>query len=1000
VVCMSRLILAASLIEFAEPTLPDGIETTNRSIEINVSITEANINELKFSWNNFNHSFYDSSLVLMMNFNNVSALGENATRVVDVSKYSNNGIVFGGASWTPSGKYGGAYGVDGNGYIDAGKNASLNFTTNGFTISGWAYVKGEGNGAFPAFIEKSNGDFTGSPSNQIGFYLAIGYYSNPVRYIKFGVGNGSGDNHLVYSMSNSRLINKWVHVVAIADDQSLSNPQLKLYVDGILVANTSRTYTGSIDSNTNLNIGRWRANNRIFNGTIDEVRIWNRSLTSNEIEQEYYGNVYKYDTDKWTFHTNITLGISSNTYSANAIDSSETQNSTETRTATLLYKTTQYYDDRKAAVVWTGDDLGYTSANIQKFINASNYAKEKKVILSPGIITRAMNSTFWQALQAEIDEGFVSPVSHSASHIAPPYDNATSGTTTENEVCGSQRAIIGNLTFPWQNRYNGSQYMVAWVEPYGQSDSIIRGNLSACNYLSDRSVHIERSELTWADWNTSDELFNRDYATTQGESDSLDALNSVFTAAYSVGGIYHLYMHPATADHNWTVNEKIPQHLSYIGNRSDVWYVGYGDLYSYHYLEDRIKPETNITTRNNQIITARINTSDSERNKYGLSYPITYAFAIPAHWNNTFVFFKNTSEDVFEMMEEKTNDTWWNGIDAYRNDYSQHGVYVSKGFPEYSCEFYLKIVPILATNYDGSTTDFTAEDLSNITNLIIEKTAHGRINYSEAVDLSSGANLNSLVTISQNYISVDSENLPALNTSATLTLYNLDVTNPRIMKDGSVCPSDSCTIISYAGGNLTFTVTQFSSYYVEDTPTTSPPGSSGGGGIFPQTWTRTIGLSDEELRQGIAIDLKAKERVALNISGEVHYIGVKKLTKANATISISSAEIIHILKIGEEITSDVNSDGVYDVRVRLNSIADTKVNVTIQMVVAETSGVEVEDTFAKAERKISELYRWISAEKWSVYGIAVVVILLLILVIVLKRDHIKYFFYTRVYNNP
>ncbi len=47
------------------------------------------------------------------------------------------------------------------------------------------------------------------------------------------------------------------------------------------------------------------------------------------------------------------------------------------------------------------------------------------------------------------------------------------------------------------------------------------------------------------------------------------------------------------------------------------------------------------------------------------------------------------------------------------------------------------------------------------------------------------------------------------STSATITLYNITVQNPKIMKDGAECTQ--CTIQSYdrASGTLVFTVPGF-----------------------------------------------------------------------------------------------------------------------------------------------------------------------------------------------
>jgi hypothetical protein len=74
------------------PTPANGTTTQNTSIEINVSITnEPNLDEFKWNWNGTNYTLYNDSLVLMYNFDNVSALGENDSHVVDLSGYENNG---------------------------------------------------------------------------------------------------------------------------------------------------------------------------------------------------------------------------------------------------------------------------------------------------------------------------------------------------------------------------------------------------------------------------------------------------------------------------------------------------------------------------------------------------------------------------------------------------------------------------------------------------------------------------------------------------------------------------------------------------------------------------------------------------------------------------------------------------------------------------------------------------------------------------------------------
>ncbi|MFH1849767.1 MAG: hypothetical protein ABH879_06290, partial [archaeon] len=85
--------------------------------------------------------------------------------------------------------------------------------------------------------------------------------------------------------------------------------------------------------------------------------------------------------------------------------------------------------------------------------------------------------------------------------------------------------------------------------------------------------------------------------------------------------------------------------------------------------------------------------------------------------------------------------------------------------------YYVSVVRM--TEFTGATTDLSAlADIENITNFILS-TGSGMINYSEPINLSGGADIDTSVDISLNYISVDSENLNQLNRSAIVKLYNL-----------------------------------------------------------------------------------------------------------------------------------------------------------------------------------------------------------------------------------
>lgn len=111
------------------------------------------------------------------------------------------------------------------------------------------------------------------------------------------------------------------------------------------------------------------------------------------------------------------------------------------------------------------------------------------------------------------------------------------------------------------------------------------------------------------------------------------------------------------------------------------------------------------------------------------------------------------------------------------------------------------------------------------------------------------------VIIEQDKVEIKSSIIPELNKPATITLYNIDEKNPRILRDGVVCSEPQCKIESFSNGTLVFTVSGFSLYTVEETPVTatSTPnveekpkrrggGGGGGGGGAPKSAT-----SNEEL---------------------------------------------------------------------------------------------------------------------------------------------------------
>ena len=77
------------------------------------------------------------------------------------------------------------------------------------------------------------------------------------------------------------------------------------------------------------------------------------------------------------------------------------------------------------------------------------------------------------------------------------------------------------------------------------------------------------------------------YPNPSGTAALLSSWNSMFDSVYASGGIYQFLDHPWKK--RWSTGGYLDQHASYIANRRDVRYATLGELYLYHYLQERGK---------------------------------------------------------------------------------------------------------------------------------------------------------------------------------------------------------------------------------------------------------------------------------------------------------------------------------------------------------------------------------------------------------------------------
>ncbi len=82
----------------------------------------------------------------------------------------------------------------------------------------------------------------------------------------------------------------WTHLAATYDPAGAS-PQMRLYVNGVLVASTVRSDAILYDTTSlgDLFIGQDGNNNNFYNGWLDDMRLYNRALTGDEVSSLYRG---------------------------------------------------------------------------------------------------------------------------------------------------------------------------------------------------------------------------------------------------------------------------------------------------------------------------------------------------------------------------------------------------------------------------------------------------------------------------------------------------------------------------------------------------------------------------------------------------------------------------------------------------------------------------------------------------------------------------------------
>jgi parallel beta-helix repeat protein len=305
-------------INFTSPTPANASFQSRNSVYVNVSTSDVSEHSAWIDWNR--------TLVGWWNFEWINST--NGT-FYDNSSYNRHGrLINATVNATTTGKMGQGLEFDGLTYYANIGTPLLNSTE--WTYSVWFYPRS--NGSVSALIGQGN-----NPALRWGSMRRV--------YLFIGCLNCSGTSYKQIGSPDLEL-NQWHHAVGVVNLSVESNQSETLYIDGARVSTASwshesisnETRNGTIVRPDTIHYLNIRDSSRSFNGTIDEVMVFSRALTPQEINASYNAGTYK-------LYNNFTnLSDALYTYRAYAIDNAGNVNSTEENTininSTLVFNCT------------------------------------------------------------------------------------------------------------------------------------------------------------------------------------------------------------------------------------------------------------------------------------------------------------------------------------------------------------------------------------------------------------------------------------------------------------------------------------------------------------------------------------------------------------------------------------------------------------------------------------------------------------------------------------
>lgn len=286
-------------INFTAPTPSNASTQSNNDIYVNVSVNDAN--------NLSTFIDFDNSLVGWWRMDDVNQTGYGA-KVYDYTG-KNNGTAFNQSHQVDNGKLGKGFSFDGDGdYIDVG---AINDSWTQFTACLWFK---------PNVLGTASEGLIGNRNNNGGFRLVRSTTSGGM--IGFYAFNSTGTE------IPARFIHGTLQPIYYHACGAFNGTTIRFYING--TNKVEAVCNGYTPASIVVSIGAYAGGTLPFNGYIDDVMIFNRSLSAEEIAALYTNQSSRYLTVNYT-----NLAEGTHEFKAYTQDLAGNLNSTELRTVTI-----------------------------------------------------------------------------------------------------------------------------------------------------------------------------------------------------------------------------------------------------------------------------------------------------------------------------------------------------------------------------------------------------------------------------------------------------------------------------------------------------------------------------------------------------------------------------------------------------------------------------------------------------------------------------------------